>query len=131
MWVQVAVIVVGVLLVVYLLRGRRPSTISAGKKAGLVLLAVVMVVTVLNPELTTRVARILGVGRGADLLLYALSAAFVVYALSQYANRQSDRNTIHRLARRVALLEAREKFGDPPVPPRPTPEPGGEDEPHR
>ena len=49
MWVQVAVIVVGVLLVVYLLRGRRPSTISAGKKAGLVLLAVVMVVTVLNP----------------------------------------------------------------------------------
>ena len=64
-------------------------------------------------------------------LLYALSAAFVVYALSQYANRQSDRNTIHRLARRVALLEAREKFGDPPVPPRPTPEPGGADEPHR
>lgn len=117
MWTQVAIIAVSIALVIYLLRASRPSAISAGKKAGLILLALAMIVTVLNPALTTTVAHQLGVGRGADLLLYAVTVTFVVYALSQYANRQSDRTTIHKLARRVTLIDAIERYGTPPTPP--------------
>lgn len=110
MWVQVAIVLVSLYLLRLLLRSGA-TTISAWKKAGLVLLAVAMVVTVLNPGLTTWVAQRMGVGRGADLLLYALSGAFVTYALSQYVARQKDRDRLFRLARRVTLLEAVERYG--------------------
>ena len=117
MWVQVVIIAISLILVVYFLRFGRASTISAGKKAGLVLLAIAMVVTVLNPAMTTWVAQRMGVGRGADLLLYALTMAFVVYALTQYTNRQRERDAMHRIARRVALLEAAATYGERPTPP--------------
>lgn len=110
MWVQIGIILVSLYLLRLLLRSGT-STISAWKKFGLIGLAVAMVVTVLNPEATTRVAQLMGVGRGADLLLYALSAAFVVYALSQYVGRQKDRDRMYRLARRITLLDAVERYG--------------------
>ena len=119
MWIQAILIVVGVTIVVWFLRSGRSSAISASKKLGLLLLGVAVVVSVLNPSLTTRVAQWIGVGRGADLLLYALTMAFLAYALTQYTNRQRDLEVVHRLARRVALLEATETYGTQPTPPEP------------
>lgn len=117
MLIQVILVAIGVLTVVWFLRSGRTSAISAGKKAGLILLGLVMIVSILNPSLTTWVAQRIGVGRGADLLLYILAMAFLAYALTQYANRQKDREIVHMLARRVALLEARETYGPRPAPP--------------
>lgn len=125
MWVQIGIILVGLFLLRLLLRSGA-ATISAWKKAGLVLLVVAMVVTVLNPALTTWVAHLMGVGRGADLLLYALTGAFVIYVISQYMAKQRERDRMIRLARRVALLEATERLGLPALPPGP---PGREDPP--
>ena len=78
------------------------SVFSAWKKAGLALLAIAMVVTVFNPALTTWVAQLMGVGRGADLLLYGVTGAFVIYAILQYIARQKEHDRMIRLARRVA-----------------------------
>lgn len=118
MWVQIGIILVSLYLLRLLLRSGA-TTVSAWKKAGLVLLAVAMVVTVLNPSLTTWVAQRMGVGRGADLLLYAVTGSFVIYAFSQYMARQQERDQMIRLARRVALLEAAERFDLPELPPAP------------
>ena len=77
---------------------------------GLIVLAIAMIVTVLNPGLMTRLAEWAGVGRGTDLLLYGLTAAVIVYALSQYLRNQAQRDVIFRLARQMALNEAKRRY---------------------
>lgn len=110
MWVQVLLIAVALGLVLALAR-QKASAVSALKKAGLVLFALAIVITVLVPELTTVVARALGIGRGTDLLLYGLCAAFLVFALAQYLRNQANRAILFSLARRVALQEAADAYG--------------------
>lgn len=110
MWVQVAIIVVAIWLVWITIRRQSHAT-SAYKKIGLVLLAIAMVVAVLNPGLFSLVAEWAGIGRGTDLLLYGLTAAFIVYALSQYMRNGAHRDVTFRLARSVALSEAKRRYG--------------------
>ncbi len=109
MWIQVLLILVAVGLVLWLAR-QKGTAVSAMKKTGLVLLALLMVVTVLFPELTTLVAHALGIGRGADLLLYVVTASFVVYAVTQYLKSQSQRLVMYTLARRIAIRAAADEF---------------------
>ncbi|MEA5153960.1 DUF2304 domain-containing protein [Raineyella sp.] len=110
MLVQIAIIALGILLGYLILASRGSHGAKASVKVGLVLLVVVMIVTVLNPNLMTRIANLAGIGRGADLLLYAVTGAFLFYVLTQYLKSQSQRDVIVRLARRVALLEAEGRY---------------------
>ena len=110
MWVQVGIIVVALWLVYITIRRQTMAT-SAYKKIGLVFLAVGMVVAVLNPGVFSTVAEWAGIGRGTDLLLYGLTAAFIVYALSQYLRNGAQRDVTYRLARQIALEEARRRYG--------------------
>lgn len=70
---------------------------------------------ILWPNLTTRIANFLGIGRGTDLLFYlfiVLSLFFFVYVLSEL-NRQL--RTITAMAREIALMTARlGKAGETP-----------------
>jgi hypothetical protein len=75
------------------------------------LLVVAMIVAVLFPDTTNSVAHLVGIGRGADLLLYVTVLAFIFYALNNYLQQQDARDTLFRLARKVALLEANERYG--------------------
>lgn len=110
MLIQVAIIILGLVLVYLILASRGSHGAKASMKVGLVLLVIAMIITVLNPDLMTRLANIVGIGRGADLLLYAVTGAFLFYALTQYLKSQSQRDVIFRLARRVALLEAATRY---------------------
>lgn len=110
MLVQIALILLGLYILYRALSSPSSHAISAGKKVGLVLFVVVMVVSVLFPQVTTWMASIAGVGRGADLLLYLLAAAFFFYVLTQYLQQQQRRDMIFRLARRIALLEAESRY---------------------
>lgn len=110
MWVQVLLLAVVAVLVLVLAR-QKATAISALKKTGLALFAVAVVVTVLQPELTTIVARALGIGRGTDLVLYGLCAAFLVFTLTQYLRNQANRAILFALARRVALRDAADTYG--------------------
>lgn len=96
---------------IFLIARQKATAISALKKAGLVLLGIVMIVTVIFPELTTVIAHALGIGRGTDLLLYVVTAAFLLYATTQYVRGQSNRGVMYALARRIALDEAKTRYG--------------------
>jgi len=76
-----------------------------GKLVALILL-VFAVITVLFPNLTNDIAHKVGVGRGADLLLYCVTLVFLVSLLSNYLHRQNDQKKVEKLARRIAILEA-------------------------
>ena len=110
MFVQVALILLGLYFLYRALSAPSSHAISAGKKLGLVLFVVIMVVSVLFPQLTTWLAAMAGVGRGADLVLYAVAGAFFFYVLTQDLQQQKRRDQMFRLARRVALIEAENRY---------------------
>lgn len=74
----------------------------------LVTLAFVLfaIVAIITPSLMTGLAHLMGVGRGADLLLYALVIAFLASLLSSFRRNAAMERRLTRLARRVALEEA-------------------------
>ena len=96
---------VGLLLVVFL-RGRNTMPFQAGKKLLLGLFVLVFAVAVVFPDTLTVVANVLGVGRGADLLLYALVVAFFFVSLNTYLKFRDLELRNTRLVRRIAIMEA-------------------------
>ncbi len=72
-----------------------------------ILLFVTAVVAILVPDLTTRVANVLGVGRGTDLLFYlfVLGAVFPFIVVNARILRLEDHIT--QLVRELALSRAR------------------------
>jgi hypothetical protein len=80
------------------------------RRLGLLLFAAFAVVTILFPRTWTALAQFVGVGRGADLVLYALVVAFLSSTVTTYVRFRDMETRYTRLARRIALDEA----GAPP-----------------
>lgn len=110
MFVQIALLVLFTLILVKVLSGSGTHAINAWKKLGISLLTVVMVVSVLFPDVTNMTANFVGIGRGADLLLYVFFAAFLTYVLMQYLRQQDSVDRMNRLARRIAIDEAKKRY---------------------
>lgn len=105
------IVIISALTIVGLALGRRAThSGKAWKKISLIFFAIAMVVAVLFPDLTDKIAGLMGVGRGADLLLYLTVVAFIFYTLNNYLHQQDQRDTFFRLARKVALLDANERY---------------------
>ena len=77
----------------------------------IIALLALMIIGVIYPDLVSVVASWVGVGRGTDLLLYILFVVFLFYVLGQYVRSQDDRDKTVRLARKVAILDAKNKYG--------------------
>lgn len=107
---QVLLVVAVLFFLVVALRSPGSHRVNAWKKIGWVLGAIIVVVSVAFPDLTTSVAHLLGIGRGTDLIAYLTTAAFLAYLLFQYLKSQRDRDTLFRLARQVALLDAFNRY---------------------
>lgn len=85
---------------------RRGARRLAVRRIVLLLVFAGGVVAVTFPELINSVANVLGVGRGTDLVLYALVVVFIGNSIASSAkNRQLERE-ITQLARAIALQEA-------------------------
>jgi hypothetical protein len=67
-------------------------------------------VAILRPEVTNELAELLGIGRGADLLLYLLAISFLAssfYFYQKYHRLESD---LTRVVRRLAVREAADRW---------------------
>lgn len=107
MLIQILLVVGVAVLALLFLRNRNAMRFRAGKKLLLLLFSLAFVASVAFPEMLTAVANLVGVGRGTDLLLYALVVAFLFVALNTYLKFRDIEARQARLARYVALLEAR------------------------
>jgi hypothetical protein len=87
-------------------RNRHSVRMQAGKRVGLILFALVNVYAVLRPDDITVVAHWVGVGRGTDLLLYALVVAFLLGMLNFYLRFKGVDSQFTELARTLAIREA-------------------------
>ncbi len=106
-WIQALLILSIIALLVYLLRSRTSARTKAWVKVGAVLFVIAAVYAILRPDDTTIVANWLGVDRGADLMEYALIIAFVFTTLSTYMRFKDMELRQARLARAIALQNAR------------------------
>jgi len=70
-------------------------------------------VAILQPELTTGVARRLGIGRGADLLLYVLAILFLLACFYLYNRLQRLESAITGMVRHAAIQEALQRWPAP------------------
>lgn len=102
-FVLLAAVGLGFLLFVRRWHGVR---MQAGKRIGLVAFAALNVYAVLRPNDVTWVANRLGVGRGADLVLYVLVIAFMLGMLNFYLRFKTMDRRLTELARTIAIREA-------------------------
>lgn len=105
-WIQPLLIAAVLLLLVYLLRSRSTAQAKAWVKLGFVVFVVAGIYAILRPNDTTTLAHWLGLGRGTDLMLYALIIAFAFTTLSTYLRFKDLELRYSRLARAVALRSA-------------------------
>jgi hypothetical protein len=106
-WIQVLLIASVLVLLMYLLRSRGSARSKAWVKVGYVVFVIAGVYAILRPDDTTVVANWLGVDRGTDLLEYVLIIAFAFTTLSTYMRFKDIELKYTRLARAVALQNAR------------------------
>lgn len=93
------------ILLVWFLRSRNAASVRALKKVFLVALIAFAMVAVLNPDVTDSLAALLGVGRGADLLLYSVTVAFLFFAMNSYLKNLEMEQRIVVLTREIGLLK--------------------------
>jgi hypothetical protein len=101
---------------------------QALRRLGLLVLAAFAVWSILDPRIWQRWAEKLGIGRGADLILYGLVVAFFGFVVTTFKRFRAMETRYTKLARRIAIDEAPppQTILPPAVQP-PTPDPKGTD----
>lgn len=106
MWIQIVLIVAVVAIGAFFMRRTGADNHLAIRRLLFGLFVLVAVLSILFPQWLTWVANLVGVGRGTDLLLYALVVMFLVFVYTQSRRNTAQQQRITLLARRLALLQA-------------------------
>lgn len=109
---MIKVVLIGLILALlfWFLANRKTSKASAGIKLGMIGFVLIAMGVVIFPEASNDIAHLLGVGRGADLILYMLTVAFIFSNLAQYIKNKEEQQKIATLARKIAIIDANEKY---------------------
>jgi hypothetical protein len=105
MIIKAALIAAVVAVAAFLARGQGARHLAV-RRLLLVAFALVAVASILEPDAWSRVAVAVGVGRGADLILYLLVVVFLSYTATRFARDRRLAQQITDLARQLALAEA-------------------------
>lgn len=95
-----------VLVGLYLLKAKRSANHQALRRLFMVIVLIVGFLAVLLPEYTTSAAALLGIGRGADLLLYTFVVFALFYSVYQYRRQLWQEKITTDLARSLTLSQA-------------------------
>ncbi len=108
MVIQIILIAAIIVVTVLLTRSTAGARHLAIRRLLLVGFVLAAVLAILFPDLLSRVANSVGVGRGTDLLLYALVIAFLSYMATSFRRTTQLNRKITLLTRELSLAEARE-----------------------
>ncbi|WP_076259298.1 DUF2304 domain-containing protein [Intrasporangium flavum] len=100
-------LIVGVVTVAWRLLAGSGQRTQALRRIGLLAFLLLAVGSILRPGTLTEVAKFFGIGRGADLVFYCLVIAFLGFVVTTFKRFRAMETRYTRLARRIALDEAR------------------------
>ncbi|MGB3186505.1 MAG: DUF2304 domain-containing protein [Ornithinimicrobium sp.] len=103
--IKVILLIAIVVVTVMLTRSTAGARHQAVRRILLSAFVALAVVAVLFPPFLTQVARAVGVGRGADLLLYGLTVTFLGYVAASYRRLREMEHHVTVLARELALRD--------------------------
>jgi small membrane protein len=106
MWIRLLLVLAVCAVALVLLKGHRGARHQAIRRLLLLGFTTVAGLSVLFPGAWTALARLLGVGRGTDLLLYGLIVAFLGFVATSYLRFRDLQHQLTELSRRLALDEA-------------------------
>ncbi|MFD5215746.1 DUF2304 domain-containing protein [Microbacterium sp. NPDC058345] len=109
MWIQILLIVAIVILAAFMMRRTGADSHLAIRRLLMALFVIAAVLSVLFPQWLTWLAQLVGVGRGTDLVLYALIVMFLAFVYTQYRRNAALQRQLTLLSRKLALLEASER----------------------
>lgn len=99
------ILIAGILGITAWLFLKRGAKQLAVRRLLIIMFALFAVFTVIFPSILTQVARFVGVGRGADLLLYATVVVLLGFlALQEARTKNAEKRTTY-LARRLAIAD--------------------------
>ncbi|MET3162624.1 UNVERIFIED_ORG: hypothetical protein ABIB19_001026 [Arthrobacter sp. UYEF10] len=104
--VQIFLVLAVILVSVALMRGGSNARHLAIRRIMLLIFAFAAVMSIFFPELLSRLANMLGVGRGTDLVLYATIVSFFVFMATTYQRFRHAETSLTKLSRRIAIDEA-------------------------
>ena len=104
--IQAILIAAFVVLVLRFLANPDSHRMKAWQKIFGLLFFMLAVVAVLLPNSLNSLAHVVGVGRGADLLLYVLTLAFLFVVCTAYVKERQNQQRMVGLTRRTAIIEA-------------------------
>jgi len=107
MWFQAIIIVILIGTGIYLVRSTPSARHLAIRRLFVLLTIAGGVVLVLWPGLSSWIASLVGIGRGADLLFYLAIVAGLIYVVNEYKRSVQLARANTQLAREIALTEAR------------------------
>lgn len=89
---------------------KQTQKVRAWKKIFFIMLLSISMLFIIFPDTTNKIANSMGVGRGADLILYFLAIGFLFMLFETQAKFQQQQDTTYKLARAIALNEAIERY---------------------
>ena len=102
-WVlAIALVLVGL----YLLKARKSASQQAIRRLFIIVALAAGLIAVLFPNYTNVAASFLGIGRGADLLLYTFVVFTLFYVVHQYRRQLWQEKVTTDLARALTLAQA-------------------------
>jgi hypothetical protein len=122
----IRVLLIAAVLVMALIALRSTPSVRglALRRMGLLAFTAAWIAAVLSPNSLSRIAQLVGVGRGTDLLLYALVVAVALGAIGVWKRFIALETRLAQLTRELALATAAQHAGAPHLQLVPDPEPG-------
>jgi hypothetical protein len=105
-WIKILLIVSFLSLLAWGFRHRAHVGLRAGLRLAAIALTGAAIASVINPDLTTSAANLVGVARGTDLVLYLFIVIFIATSIGTYFRfREQDRRLVE-VVRASAIREA-------------------------
>jgi len=112
--IKILLAVAVVLIMAFFLRSYSSRTRALTKLLALVF-TLFALAAIIFPAWTTHLANLIGVGRGADLLLYALVVLVIFMLVNDNLHRRADDKRFAKLVRHASLMEAPPPPSSPPA----------------
>ena len=112
-WIKIPLVMAAAVIFIMVFRHRQRVELRAGSRILVLVLAVIAVASIIDPDIPQAMANLLGVARGTDLLLYLLIVVFVLTSLGLYFRLRDTDQHLRRLVRSIAIDDAIRRDGPP------------------